>query len=106
LTNAIDNLYSANTFFNVCFPPFLPYSQQLTGAIEKTEVKPTVGTKEKSSKGKKGSKDDWTFLNSVIFTFTVITTIGYGNVSPASWHGQLFVMIYGLIGVPLTMLVR
>ncbi|CAJ0601024.1 unnamed protein product [Cylicocyclus nassatus] len=64
--------------------------------------------------GKKGSgnltdeNDDvyeyWSLMDSVLFCFTVITTIGYGNVAPRSFNGRLFVILYGLVGVPFTML--
>lgn len=47
----------------------------------------------------------WQLADAVIFCFTVITTIGYGNVAPATTEGRLFVIFYGLIGVPFTMLV-
>uniref|UniRef100_A0A914C9S1 Potassium channel domain-containing protein n=1 Tax=Acrobeloides nanus TaxID=290746 RepID=A0A914C9S1_9BILA len=47
----------------------------------------------------------WTLTDSILFCFTVITTIGYGNVAPETSLGRLFVIFYGLIGVPLTMIV-
>ncbi|KJH46098.1 Ion channel [Dictyocaulus viviparus] len=46
----------------------------------------------------------WTLMDSVLFCFTVITTIGYGNVAPRTFNGRLFVILYGLIGIPFTML--
>ncbi|KAI1727832.1 ion channel domain-containing protein [Ditylenchus destructor] len=46
----------------------------------------------------------WTFKDSVVFCFTLITTIGYGNVAPQTVRGQAFVILYGLIGIPFTML--
>ncbi|CAB3397885.1 unnamed protein product [Caenorhabditis bovis] len=46
----------------------------------------------------------WTLMDSVLFCFTVITTIGYGNVAPKTFEGRLFVIFYGLIGVPFTMM--
>ncbi|WKY05243.1 hypothetical protein Q1695_005899 [Nippostrongylus brasiliensis] len=46
----------------------------------------------------------WSLMDSVLFCFTVITTIGYGNVAPRTFHGRIFVIAYGLIGVPFTML--
>ncbi|KAF7632088.1 Ion_trans_2 domain-containing protein [Meloidogyne graminicola] len=46
----------------------------------------------------------WSFSDSVLFCFTVITTIGYGNVSPKTNTGQLFCIIYALFGIPFTLL--
>lgn len=43
-------------------------------------------------------------MDSVLFCYTVITTIGYGNVAPRTFNGRIFVILYGLVGVPFTML--
>jgi hypothetical protein len=40
----------------------------------------------------------WSFTDSVLFCFTIITTIGYGNVAPKTFMGQLFCILYALIG--------
>ncbi|CEF71543.1 Potassium channel subfamily K member 18 [Strongyloides ratti] len=47
---------------------------------------------------------DWSFGSSIIFAFSVITTIGYGHVAPMTTSGRIFTIIYGLIGVPFTLL--
>lgn len=46
-------------------------------------------------------RDNWSFRNSVIFSFTIITTIGYGNIAPETQLGQFFVVLYALVGIPL-----
>ncbi|KAE9416531.1 hypothetical protein Angca_008936, partial [Angiostrongylus cantonensis] len=46
----------------------------------------------------------WSFVESLLFTFTVITTIGYGNVAPRTFEGRVFVICYGFIGIPFTLL--
>uniref|UniRef100_A0AC35EVX3 Potassium channel domain-containing protein n=1 Tax=Panagrolaimus sp. PS1159 TaxID=55785 RepID=A0AC35EVX3_9BILA len=46
----------------------------------------------------------WSFSDSILFAFTVITTIGYGNVAPRTLGGRIFCIIYGLIGIPFTLL--
>ncbi|CAI5448479.1 unnamed protein product [Caenorhabditis angaria] len=48
--------------------------------------------------------EKWSIGNSVIFAFTVITTIGYGHIAPETFEGRLFCIFYGLIGVPFTLL--
>ncbi|KAK5985426.1 TWiK family of potassium channels protein 9, partial [Trichostrongylus colubriformis] len=64
--------------------------------------------KKAKSKGDKSMDgkdyDYWTLMDSVLFCYTVITTIGYGNVAPRTFNGRIFVILYGLIGVPFTML--
>ncbi|CAB3405701.1 unnamed protein product [Caenorhabditis bovis] len=48
--------------------------------------------------------EKWSMGNSVIFAFTVITTIGYGHIAPETFEGRLFCILYGVIGVPFTLL--
>ncbi|CAI4226172.1 unnamed protein product [Auanema sp. JU1783] len=43
----------------------------------------------------------WTFESSVLFAFTILTTIGYGNLAPTSHECQIFTMMYGAFGIPL-----
>uniref|UniRef100_A0AC34QJX1 Potassium channel domain-containing protein n=1 Tax=Panagrolaimus sp. JU765 TaxID=591449 RepID=A0AC34QJX1_9BILA len=50
------------------------------------------------------SENPWSFPNAVVFSYTVITTIGYGHVAPVTFEGRLFCIFYGLIGIPLTLL--
>ncbi|KRZ89961.1 TWiK family of potassium channels protein 9, partial [Trichinella sp. T8] len=46
----------------------------------------------------------WTFASSFLFSFTLITTIGYGNLTPVTMNGRVFCIIYGLFGIPLVMI--
>lgn len=44
--------------------------------------------------------EKWTFLGSVFYTTTLLTTLGYGNLHPQTSGGQIFTVIFGLIGIP------
>jgi len=44
---------------------------------------------------------DWVMSKSLLFTITIMTTIGYGHISPKTFQGRLFCMLYSLIGIPL-----
>ncbi|XP_053604407.1 potassium channel subfamily K member 1-like isoform X1 [Plodia interpunctella] len=46
---------------------------------------------------------NWSFGQSLFFSSTVVTTIGYGHVTPLSKPGKLFCMMYALLGIPLTL---
>ncbi|XP_055937253.1 potassium channel subfamily K member 6-like [Argiope bruennichi] len=47
----------------------------------------------------------WTFGNSFLFAMTLLTTIGYGHLSPATEIGKVVCMIYTAIGIPITLLI-
>lgn len=45
----------------------------------------------------------WDYIQSVFFTTTILTTIGYGNISPVTFHGRLFCIFFAIIGIPFTL---
>ncbi|XP_068509106.1 potassium channel subfamily K member 17 [Syngnathus scovelli] len=47
----------------------------------------------------------WKFKSSAVFAATVVTTIGYGNMSPRSTSGQIFCVFFALFGIPLNVVV-
>jgi len=47
---------------------------------------------------------NWSFGQSFFFSGPVITTIGYGQQTPLSTQGEVFCMLYALVGIPLTLL--
>uniref|UniRef100_A0A1A9WNG5 Potassium channel domain-containing protein n=1 Tax=Glossina brevipalpis TaxID=37001 RepID=A0A1A9WNG5_9MUSC len=50
------------------------------------------------------SKDlNWNFGQAILFTTSVVTTIGYGRVTPLSDSGKMFCIIFASIGIPLTL---
>uniref|UniRef100_A0A6B2EDJ6 Putative open rectifier potassium channel protein 1 n=1 Tax=Phlebotomus kandelakii TaxID=1109342 RepID=A0A6B2EDJ6_9DIPT len=46
----------------------------------------------------------WTFYHSFYFVFTVISTVGYGNISPNSTFGRMFMILYAIIGLPINVI--
>ncbi|KAK3912850.1 TWiK family of potassium channels protein 18 [Frankliniella fusca] len=43
----------------------------------------------------------WTFLNAVVYCLTVVTTIGYGHISPSTNTGRAVTIIYAIFGIPM-----
>lgn len=40
----------------------------------------------------------WVLINGILFCLTVVTTIGYGQVFPKTWEGQIVCICYATIG--------
>ncbi|CAD5230257.1 unnamed protein product [Bursaphelenchus okinawaensis] len=51
---------------------------------------------------KKGSK--WSFHSALYFSITVLTSVGYGNLVPISPLGRICCIVYGALGIPLTLI--
>ncbi|KAM8780303.1 potassium channel subfamily K member 18 [Rhynchonycteris naso] len=48
---------------------------------------------------------DWSFLSSLFFCCTVISTVGYSHIYPVTRLGKYLCMLYALFGIPLMVLV-
>eukprot|EP00928_Gymnodinium_smaydae_P021870 TRINITY_DN18566_c0_g2_i1.p1 TRINITY_DN18566_c0_g2~~TRINITY_DN18566_c0_g2_i1.p1 ORF type:complete len:306 (-),score=82.43 TRINITY_DN18566_c0_g2_i1:31-948(-) len=45
-------------------------------------------------------REKWTFFGSAFYVTTLVTTLGYGNLHPQTSGGQLFTVIFGIVGIP------
>ncbi|CAH1382271.1 hypothetical protein MTP99_006204 [Tenebrio molitor] len=48
--------------------------------------------------------EKWSFAGAFLYSLTVITTIGYGNISPHTVEGKITTIVYAIIGMPLFLL--
>uniref|UniRef100_A0A8C4QAH9 Potassium channel, subfamily K, member 17 n=1 Tax=Eptatretus burgeri TaxID=7764 RepID=A0A8C4QAH9_EPTBU len=54
--------------------------------------------------GNKTSPSNWDFNSAFFFSSTVITTIGYGHLSPSTMGGRIFCIFFALLGIPLNII--
>ncbi|KAJ8984171.1 hypothetical protein NQ317_017824 [Molorchus minor] len=62
-----------------------------------------------SRRGYDGTEDkdgsaQWSIAGAFLYSLTVITTIGYGNIFPRTAEGKITTIIYAIIGMPLFLL--
>ncbi|XP_014250578.1 TWiK family of potassium channels protein 7-like [Cimex lectularius] len=50
------------------------------------------------------NKNEWTLARAFLYSLTVLTTIGYGNMYPKSGLGKAVTMGYAAVGIPLVLL--
>ncbi|KAI9561295.1 hypothetical protein GHT06_012251 [Daphnia sinensis] len=77
------------------------------GALLKAfETEVVKATKVEGYDGKEvdDAERQWSVSGSLLYSITVITTIGYGNLAPKTGPGKVVTIIYALIGIPLMLL--
>ncbi|KAK4469898.1 hypothetical protein MN116_007403 [Schistosoma mekongi] len=61
-----------------------------------------IAIKDEGWNGSEHNDDfNWTFEGSILFAVTIITTIGYGHVTPHTRLGKFLTMMYAVFGIPL-----
>ncbi|GAV03751.1 hypothetical protein RvY_14133-2 [Ramazzottius varieornatus] len=52
----------------------------------------------------KRTSGEWTLASSFLYAFSVITTIGYGHVTPSTLQGKMVTVLYAIVGIPIMLL--
>ena len=50
------------------------------------------------------ANDAWSLSNAIYFAASMLTTIGYGFIAPATTRGRIFAFLYGIVGVPIMLI--
>ncbi|MED6283994.1 hypothetical protein CHARACLAT_014808 [Characodon lateralis] len=73
----------------------------LTKYVEKVLGAEGAGVSAKAAIANETFATNWDVASALFFSGTIITTIGYGNISPKSNGGKLFCIFYALVGIPM-----
>uniref|UniRef100_A0A915CKW0 Potassium channel domain-containing protein n=1 Tax=Ditylenchus dipsaci TaxID=166011 RepID=A0A915CKW0_9BILA len=50
-------------------------------------------------------RSQWSFVTATLYGFGIVTTLGYNRIAPVTLAGRLFCVVYGLCGIPMTMII-
>ncbi|XP_078680618.1 potassium channel, subfamily K, member 16-like [Branchiostoma floridae x Branchiostoma belcheri] len=106
LQETLDNLTIRQTDNSSCIameglPLLIITPDQLKDIVDVVGLSIDRGLDPRSSEGQ-STPLSWDFLGAFGFTITVVTTIGYGTMSPVTVGGRVFCVFYALFGIPLT----
>ncbi|XP_059620709.1 potassium channel subfamily K member 4-like isoform X1 [Phlebotomus argentipes] len=88
------NIFNKSAFIELVGQQILNHQQNIVRAAK--------GGMAETTKTKTNNK--WTFSGAFLYSLTVITTIGYGNLIPRTKWGKICTIVYAIIGMPLFLL--
>ncbi|TKR58436.1 hypothetical protein L596_029880 [Steinernema carpocapsae] len=50
-------------------------------------------------------RSEWGYVTATLYGFGIVTTLGYNRIAPITTEGRLFCICYGIIGIPITMII-
>lgn len=73
-------------------------------AVALDEPQPTPALRQAlNATSTKAASTNWEFTSSLLFVTSIVTTIGYGHVTPLTHAGKVACMLYSGVGIPLTL---
>uniref|UniRef100_A0A1B0EWN9 Potassium channel domain-containing protein n=1 Tax=Phlebotomus papatasi TaxID=29031 RepID=A0A1B0EWN9_PHLPP len=88
------NIFNKSAFIELVGQQVLHHQHNIVRAA-KGGITETTKTK---------TSNKWTFSGAFLYSLTVITTIGYGNLIPRTKWGKIATIVYAIIGMPLFLL--
>ncbi|XP_022185691.1 TWiK family of potassium channels protein 18 isoform X2 [Nilaparvata lugens] len=87
------NLFSEETWRNTVHVELLAFQKSVVNAVQNDGYE-----------GEQLNGNRWSFSGAFLYSLSVITTIGYGNVAPRTEWGKLATILYAIAGMPLFLL--
>ncbi|CAL1541455.1 unnamed protein product [Lymnaea stagnalis] len=103
-TNSVMKLWNMTRELNILYEK--NWTAMADEILREFQASMYESVKERGWDGRDENNEDmqWSFSGSLLYSVTVITTIGYGHIAPKTDMGRLVTMFYALIGIPLTLL--
>lgn len=79
------------------------WTDEVTEVIKKFQDH-IIAEEDRGYDGHDGHPNQWTFSGSLLYSITVITTIGYGHIAPSTSIGKIVTIAYTIFGIPLCLL--
>ncbi|XP_015115793.1 uncharacterized protein LOC107040283 [Diachasma alloeum] len=103
ITEDLNVLYKEN-WTRLAEREIMDFQEKMTRTISRDKSKYSV-TVQRSPRGNDRRNlivdRRWTFGSSLLYSLTLITTIGYGSVAPRTVWGRVITIVYALAGIPL-----
>lgn len=99
----VQRLWELTETMNVLHP--INWTQVAEEILENFTAVVYTFAKKKGWDGKVEDEElQWSFAGALLYSITVVTTIGYGHIAPKTDWGRVVTMLYAIVGIPLTLL--